>query len=169
MALIACPECGQTVLDVASMCPHCGTDLRRTTERFDYVTGRQVGLTPRPAAQLARRPFRFPTTLGLALMIGGGLVVVLGSFLPWARGPAAEPGVSGSGAITLAVGIVIALLGFSARVSPSYFPRYLTALGAVVTLGVAWIGRPSNGWGGGLRLVVLGALMALIGTVRRER
>lgn len=169
MALIACPECGQTVLDVASTCPHCDADLEHTTERIDYVTGERVGVAPRPAAQLARRPFRFPSTLGLGLMVFGGVAVVLGSFLRWGTGPTAESGLAGAGPITLALGIALALVGFSARVSPSYVPRYLVAVTALATIVLGWLNRPDTGMGGGLTLLLCGALGALVGSAMRER
>lgn len=170
MALIACPECGQTILDVASICPHCGLELDITTERIDYVTGERVGLAPRPAAQLAQRPFRYPSNLGMRLMIGGGLAVVIGSFLPWAGGTGAASGLTGAGPITLALGIAIALLAFSARVSPSYVPRWLVAAASVLAFGFAWMDRePTVGLGFGLRVVFLGAVAALLGATRRER
>lgn len=171
MALIACPECGQTILDVASRCPHCGIDLDHTAERIDYVTGERVGLAPRPAAQLARRPFRYPSDLGLRLMIGGGLAVIVGSFLPWASGPTAESGLTGTGPITLAIGIALALLGFSARVSPSYVPRYLVAAASMAALVFAILDLRSSsaGMGIGLRVLMLGGLAALIGSALRER
>jgi hypothetical protein len=168
MALIACPECGQTVLDVASVCPHCDADLQHTADRIDYVTGERVGLAPRPAAQLARRPFRFPSRLGLGLMIGGGLVVIVGSFLKWGTGPAAESGLAGVGPISLALGIAIALIGFSARVSPSYAPRYMVALAAIGVIVLAVLNVPESGMGTGLRVVLLGAVGAGVGTALRE-
>jgi hypothetical protein len=169
MALIACPECGQTILDVASVCPHCDADLEHTTERFDYVTGERVGLSPRPAAQLARRPFRFPSRLGLQLMIGGGLLVILGSFLKWGSGPTAESGLAGVGPLTLALGIAIGLVGFSARVSPSYVPRYLVATAAVAAIVLAVLSQPDTGMGGGLRILYIGAVGAVVGSTQRER
>lgn len=170
MALIACPECGQTILDVASTCPHCGLELDITTERVDYVTGERVGLTPRPAAQLARRPFRYPSDLGLRLMLGGGLAVIVGSFLPWASGPDAESGLTGAGPITLAIGIALALLAFSARVSPSYVPRWLVAISAVLAIVFAVLDdTPPGGIGLGLRVLFVGAVAALVGSALRER
>lgn len=168
MALIACPECGQTVLDVASVCPHCDTDLQQFTERIDYVTGERVGLAPRPAAQLARRPFRFPSRLGLQLMIGGGLLVILGSFLKWGSGPTADSGLAGVGPLTLAFGIAIGLVGFSARVSPSYVPRYLVALAAIAVIVLGVLNQPDTGMGGGLRVLYVGAAGAFVGSTLRE-
>ena len=169
MALIACPDCGQTVLDVASVCPHCAYDLAASTERFDYVTGQRVGLAPRPAAQLARRPFRYPSSLGLGLMIGGAGAVVVGSFLPWTSEVGAESGLSGSGPITLALGLALVLLGISARVSPSYVPRVLVLVGGLVTLAVAIRSIPDAGASTGFRLLLAGATAAVVGSVLRER
>ena len=168
MALIACPECGQTILDVASVCPHCDADLSHSTERIDYVTGERVGLAPRPAAQLARRPFRFPSRLGLQMMVLGGLLVILGSFLEWGTGPTAESGLAGVGPITLALGLAIGLIGFSARVSPSYVPRYLVALASAAAIALAVLNYPETGMGGGLRILFLGAGAATVGSTLRE-
>lgn len=169
MALIACPDCGQTVLDVATVCPHCAFDLAGSSERIDYVTGQRVGLAPRPAAQLARRPFRYPSSAGLGLMIGGAVAVVVGSFLPWASEVGAGSGLSGTGPVTLAVGLSLVLLGISTRVSPSYVPRILVLVGGVATLVVAIRSIPDAGAGNGIRLLLVGAVAAIVGSLLRER
>lgn len=178
MALIACPECRQTISSEASSCPHCGKPLAIGARRIDYVTGEPLPMTPRPAAQLARRPFRYPSAAGSRMMVGGSIAVILGSFMPWVRlGPITISGMSADGPITLAIGMAMLLLAFSARTAQSNVPRLLVLVGAVVAGAVAIVdtnrlvegGISRQSIGPGLGFILIGGLVALIGSLLRER
>lgn len=176
MRLIACPECTQKVSSEALRCPHCGRSLGGA--RIDYVTGEPVPITPRPAAQLARRPFRYPTRAGVGMMLGGSIGVILGSFMPWVRvGPRTISGMGGNGPITLAIGVAMLLLAVSARTTESVVPRLLVIAGALVgwVVAVADLNRlvDDGPWreaiGLGIGFVILGGLVAVVGSFLRER
>lgn len=178
MALVACPECGQKISSEAATCPSCGMPIDPTSERFDYVTGERIGYMPRPAAHLARRPFRYPSPTGLRMMMGGAAAVILGSFMPWIRlGPLTISGMSADGPITLAIGIAMALIALSARASQSNALRYLVMVGALASIMVASIDTHRLVEGGlnrqligpGLSFIFFGALVAFIGAFLRER
>jgi hypothetical protein len=178
MALIACPECGQKISSDALSCPHCGKPLDPTAERIDYVTGEPVAVTPRPAAQAAPRPGRYPSTAGFWMMVGGSIAVLLGSFMPWIRlGPLTISGMSGDGPITLALGIAMLLTALSARASASAVPRVLVLIGAVASAAVAMIDTNRLVEGGirrdligpGLGFIFLGGLVAFVGSFLKER
>ena len=64
---------------------------------------------------------------------------------------------------------LVLLVGFSARVSPSYVPRYLVATAAVAAIVLAVLSQPDTGMGGGLRILYIGAVGAVVGSTQRER
>jgi len=104
-------------------------------------------------------------------MIGGGLGIVLGSILPWTTGPGATSGLGNAGPITLAIGLALVLLAFSARATPSYAPRILVAVSAVMAVVFAYLdvsGGPT-GIGVGIKAIFVGGIAAAVGSVLRER
>lgn len=65
-------------------------------------------------------------------VIGTGVLIAIGSFLPWARaGIFTLSGIDGDGALTLVAGAVVALIGVSNRANPA------TALGIIVMAGTS--------------------------------
>ena len=178
MTLIACPRCRQTISGESAVCIHCGRRIDAGAERIDYVTGERLAFTPRPAAQLAARPPRYPTRAGMRLMLAGSGLVILGSFLPWVRrGDLTVSGLDADGPITLALGIALILLVISARASQSTVPRLLIRVGAFAAILVALFdssrlmetGFHRQLMGPGLLIVLLGAIVAIIGSTLLER
>lgn len=177
MALIACPECGQNISSEASACPHCGMPLDPRRTKVDYVTGEVIGVNPRPAVHMARKPLRYPTSTGVAFMVGGAVLTILGSFMPWVRlGPLSVSGMQSDGRITAVLGLLMAILAFAARSSPSRIPRVLVMFGAGLTIFIAVVdnirlreGVPVSLIGAGIGTVFLGGILALIGSFLRSR
>jgi hypothetical protein len=177
MALIACPECGQKISSEALSCPHCGMPIDPRRTKVDYVTGKVIGVTPRPGAREARRPLRYPSSTGVALMTFGAALVILGSFMPWVKwGPLSISGIETDGRITVVVGVLMVILALSSRSSPSRFPRLMVMLGAALSIAVAAIdntrlreGLPENLIGAGVGTVFLGGVFALVGSFLRDR
>jgi hypothetical protein len=117
------------------------------------------------------------------LVTVGGLLVAVGSLLPWITltsgfGSASVAGIEGDGILTLILGGVIALLGFLAYGGTG--PRFVTFLLSVGALAfggwelVTLSGKLSStdtarvAVGMGLYIVVGGAVVALIGSVMRR-
>ena len=177
VALIACPECGQNISSEAVTCPHCGMPIDPRRTKVDYVTGEVIGIQPRPAAHAARRPLRYPSPAGVAMMAGGGLLVILGSFMPWVRrGPLSVSGMQSNGRITVVIGLLVVILGLASRLSPSLFPRVLVMIAALLAIIIAGIensrlreGLPENPIGAGVGMVFVGGIVALGGTFLRDR
>ena len=177
MALIACPECGQNVSSEAGRCPHCGLPIDPRRTKVDYVTGEVIGIQARPAAHAARRPLRYPAPAGVFMMVGGGVLVMVGSFMPWVRlGPISVSGMQSDGRITVVFGLLIIILGLGSRTSPSRFPRVLVMIASSLAVVVAGIdnsrlreGLPDNLIGPGVGAVFVGGIMALGGTFLRDR
>lgn len=176
MALVACPECGRDVSSESVACPDCGFPLHPSQE-FPVPAGGEP-IRPRPAARVARPPLRYPTALGAGLMVGGSIGVILGSFMPWVRlGPVSISGMEGDGAITLVIGGLMLILAFAARTSPSRLPRWLVMAGALAAVTVAMIdtnrlvegGLSRHLIGGGLAMIFIAGVVALIGTFLRGR
>jgi len=150
-------------------------DPRRT--KVDYVTGETIGIQARSAAHAARRPLRYPSPVGVFMMVGGGLLVILGSFLPWVRlGPISVSGMQSDGRITVVFGLLIVILGLASRASPSRFPRVLVMVAASWAVILAGIGNsrlreglPDNLIGSGVGTVFVGGILALGGTFLRDR
>ena len=177
MALVACPDCRQNISSEAAICIHCGRPLDPRRTQVDYVTGETLGLQPRPAAQAARRPLRYPSAFGVTLMSVGSGLIILGSFMPWVRlGPISISGMQSDGRITVVIGILMLILGLSARTSHSRFPRLLVTLGAILAIVIAVIdntrlreGLPDNLIGAGVGTVFVGGVIALVGSFLRDR
>jgi prepilin signal peptidase PulO-like enzyme (type II secretory pathway) len=177
MALVACPDCRQNISSEATMCIHCGRPLDPRRTQVDYVTGETLGIRPRPAAQAARRPLRYPSTVGVAMMAAGSGLIILGSFMPWVRqGTVSVSGMQSDGRITLVIGVVTLILGVSARTSHSRLPRVMVTLGAILVLIIAVVdnrrlrdGLADDLVGAGLRTVFVGGVIALMGSFLRDR
>lgn len=167
MALIACPECRQNISSEAVTCPHCGMPIDPRRTKVDYVTGEAIGIQARPAAHAARRPLRYPSPAGVFMMVGGGFLVILGSFMS---------GMQGDGRFTVVIGLLVVILGLAARSSPSRFPRVLVMIAASLAIVIAGIdnsrlreGLPDNLIGAGVGTVFVGGILALGGTFLRDR
>ncbi|MEE8497151.1 MAG: zinc ribbon domain-containing protein [Acidimicrobiia bacterium] len=167
MALIACPECRQNISSEAVTCPHCGMPIDPRRTKVDYVTGEAIGIQARPAAHAARRPLRYPSPAGVFMMVGGGFLVILGSFMS---------GMQGGGRFTVVIGLLVVILGLAARSSPSRFPRVLVMIAASLAIVIAGIdnsrlreGLPDNLIGAGVGTVFVGGILALGGTFLRDR
>lgn len=177
MALVACPDCGQNISSQAPACIHCGRPLDPRRTKVDYVTGETIGVQPRAAAQVARRPLRYSSPAGVALMgIGSGLVI-LGSFMPWVRlGPLSVSGMQTDGRITVVAGILMLIVALTGRSSPSWVPRAFVGIGAALSIAIAAIdntrlreGLPDNLIGAGVGTVFIGGVLALVGSFLRTR
>lgn len=127
-------------------------------------------------------------TAAIVVMVGGA-VVAIGSFLPWASiatglGSASIDGITGDGKITVVLGGVIALLGLLAIERPVSVARS----GAMMLLGVAAVAfgvwEYSNvqakvddvasdvvraSVGTGLYLVIAGGVIAIVGAALLPR
>lgn len=167
VALIACPECRQNISSEAVTCPHCGMPIDPRRTKVDYVTGEAIGIQARPAAHAARRPLRYPSPAGVFMMVGGGFLVILGSFMS---------GMQGDGPITVVIGLLVVILGLAARTSPSRFPRVLVMIAVSLAIVIAGIdnsrlreGLPGNLIGAGVGTVFVGGILALGGTFLRDR
>lgn len=167
VALIACPECRQNITSEAVACPHCGMPIDPRRTKVDYVTGEAIGIQARPAAHAARRPLRYPSPAGVFMMVGGGFLVILGSFMS---------GMQGDGRFTVVIGLLVVILGLAARSSPSRFPRVLVMIAASLAIVIAGIdnsrlreGLPDNLIGAGVGTVFVGGILALGGTFLRDR
>lgn len=177
MALIACPECGQNISSDAPACPHCGVPMDPRRTKVDYVTGEVIGIQPRPGARLARPPLRYRSPAGVFMMAGGAGLVILGSFMPWVRlGPISVSGIRGDGRITVVIGLLMLILAFASRSSPSRFPRILVTIGASLAIAISAVdntrlreGLSDNLIGAGIGTVFIGGIVALIGTFLRDR
>ena len=126
-----CPRCGKQALG-AQFCSACGADL-----------GLPGGFAS-PAVAAAPRAIPWGRIL---VVIGGGLAV-LGSFLPWISmtaplvGSVTKSGIEGGGdgIVTLVVGLVVALLGVALVARSGSTPRAVlgTVLTSVVLGGLAF-------------------------------
>jgi hypothetical protein len=101
------------------------------------------------------------------MMVGGGFLVILGSFMS---------GMQGDGRITVVIGLLVVILGLAERTSPSRFPRVLVMIAASLATVIAGIdnsrlreGLPDNLTGAGVGTVFVGGILALGGTFLRDR
>jgi hypothetical protein len=113
-----------------------------------------LGLAPGPGPQPLPQPFPQPTTPVQAgawnrprpvwsvpirvLILGGAVLLLAGSFLPWARaeaGPftATKNGIDGDGVLTLVLALAVALLLFLAR-SPKVMAWLIVGLAGLATV-----------------------------------
>ena len=130
MEAIYCSRCGASVTPGSTFCPRCGAAIAPSAPP---VTVSQGGLN-----------------MTAAVILVGGALVAIGSFLPWATATGlvsvSKSGLDGGdGILTLPVGVVIALLGLS-RLQRSGLPGnrpvdggwlVIVILG-IIAVGLAW-------------------------------
>ncbi|HLA67886.1 MAG TPA: zinc ribbon domain-containing protein [Acidimicrobiia bacterium] len=189
MALAACPACGHRFSSGAFFCPECGRSLRREEhaprrlEPHSKRRGRSaivaLGVTPdgepirpRPAAQVAHRPLSFPSPIGVAMTLGGSLLVLVGALiLRLPDNPLTVFGYAGGRWLPLACGVLIVVLALAGASSPSRGLRSGIALTALTAAAIAFIDTRrlvGESRGAGLGLTLVGALVALGGTMLRQ-
>lgn len=139
-----------------------------------------VGMTenaqqPTQPVTVALNPTMVTTTVGVV----GALLVVVGSFMPWATltsgfGSASMAGTDGDGRLTMIAGLALAVLAVSAGVHPTWWLRtvYLLAaalVAATTVLEIIWAGDRAAeasselavaSVGPGLYMLLVGALIA---------
>src|SRR5450756_2190506 len=82
-----CPHCGAQVVPGARFCASCGLDLAAAASGAPVMAPQPGVAAPLPVARPAGG------TNGPALgMIAGGIIVIVGSFLPWLTATAAFVG-----------------------------------------------------------------------------
>jgi len=153
MALVTCPDCGRQVSDHAVACPRCGRPLR--------------GGTGVPRSSSA----------GIGMMLAGGIGVIVGSFMPWVRlGPITVSGIDDGGGMTAVIGGFMVALAVVARTTESLTPRVLVGIGSVaaILIAVADANRIADGFsremvGGGLAVIFLAGLVALVGSFLKAK
>lgn len=162
-----CPNCGAAATG-ASFCPKCGRDLRS-----EPATGGQP-LAPRVPTG-ATDALKWS---GAVVLIGGCLAV-LGSFLPWISATAAFVGTisrsgldgGGDGIITIGAGIIIALHGIALLIRKSGNARAVRAsavvfalvLGAVAVLDINSVNERVATVNSSAALASLGMGLVLVG------
>jgi hypothetical protein len=117
MALTTCVDCGREHSTEAAACPQCGRLVQTTAPlppapAIAAPTPTPVGLTPSTSYEIA----------GIIAVLGG-LAIVVGAFLPWAKVDAgfiarSASGVDGDGKITIIAGaaaVLFALIGLVRR------------------------------------------------------
>lgn len=178
-----CPNCGTAVVSGSVFCANCGRELGSPDSVKALAAARSV-----PVATTVARAFPF----GAALVVTGGALGVIGSFLPWIQATAAFVGTisrngldgGGDGTITLVAGIVIGLFGIArlARSGSATLARLVGGLAAVAMAGLAIldIGDVSNrvanlgstlatgSVGMGLYVIVIGGVLGTLGSLLSE-
>lgn len=117
------------------------------------------------------------SSAGIGMMIGGGIGVIVGSFMPWVRlGPITVSGIDGDGGITAVIGGFIVALGIVARTAASLTPRVLVGIGSVaaILIAIADTNRIAEGFsrevvGGGLAVIFLAGLASLVGSFLKAK
>lgn len=129
---------------------------------------------PQPPTPLASSASRIPAWVAL----GGAVLVVLGSFMPWVNVPllGAVSGTSGDGSITLVLGLIAAGLALVAGLGRAQTVMYLISAGVVLLatlIGIYDLVNVTNGinessneyftalLGPGLPMIVVGGLVAI--------
>jgi hypothetical protein len=100
-------------------------------------------------------------------VVGGGILMAIGSFLPWAQaGIFSVAGTSGDGVITLVAGIVVALIGVARRrgVAPGLLVLLVGILGLYITYGV-YNNLSADEVGTGIFVAGLGSLVAALASI----
>jgi hypothetical protein len=115
-ALIACPMCGHQVSPAAQSCPNCGHPVSVDGSARDGAG------QARPTGNDLSTVLNLPTGGGKQgpwawLTLGGGVGLIVGSFLPWVTATAvligtfSVSGMQGDGVLTLGAGLVVAVVG----------------------------------------------------------
>jgi len=124
MEAIYCSRCGASVTPGSTFCSRCGAAIAASAPP---VTVSQGGLN-----------------MTAAVILVGGALVAIGSFLPWATATGlvsvSKSGLDGGdGIFTLPLGVVIALLGLS-RLQRSGLPgnRLVMVILGIIAVGLAW-------------------------------
>ncbi len=124
MEAIYCSRCGASVTPGSTFCSRCGVAIAPSAPS---LTVSQGGLN-----------------MTAAVILVGGALVAIGSFLPWATATglvsASKSGLDGGdGIFTLPLGVVIALLGLS-RIQRSGLPgnRLVMVILGIIAVGLAW-------------------------------
>ena len=178
-----CPRCGAQATLGARFCPSCGLDFSAATTGAPATAPQPGFVTPVPAGRTVG------AMNGPALgMLAGGIVVIVGSFMPWLTATAAFVGTisrsgidgGGDGIFTAIAGGLLALGGV-ARAMRSGSPRTARVLGVLSSVVAALIGVMDIGnvnskvadltssstaviatVGTGLYVVILGAAIGLL-------
>ena len=112
------------------------------------------------------------------LMVGGGLLAVIGSFMDWATafdGIVTKSGLDGDGVITLITGLAMAVLAYLLTRKPSRRLGIAFGLVASVTVVIAIIdlfdigGTEGASIGVGLWIVLVGGLAGIAGFILQAR
>ena len=129
-------------------------------------------IRPRPAAQVARRPLSFPTTLGAVMTIGGALFVLIGCLtLTLPDDPVTVFGFGAGRTLPSIAGGLLFAIALIGRFSPSRFLRAAIAMGAVGIAVLAVIDTRRLGEiprGAGMGITLVGAIVSFAGTFLRE-
>jgi len=105
MEPVTCPECGHEVSTEASTCPNCGHRMET------------AGVDAAPGMSKERAKTRDEQrTWAMTLLIAAGAIII-GSFMAWATisvlgESVSNSGMDGDGAITLIIGVALALVAF---------------------------------------------------------
>jgi DNA-directed RNA polymerase subunit RPC12/RpoP len=105
MESITCPECGHDVSGAVTVCPNCGHRLEAAV----------ADVAPGMSGELARTRDE-QRTWAMTLLIAAGAIII-GSFMAWATisvlgESVSNSGMDGDGAITLIIGVALALVAF---------------------------------------------------------
>jgi hypothetical protein len=124
MEAIYCSRCGASVTPGSTFCSTCGAAIAPSA----------------PPVTVSKGGFNMTA----AVILVGGALVAIGSFLPWATATGlvsvSKSGLDGGdGIFTLPFGVVIALLGLS-RLQRSGLPgnRLVMVILGVIAVGLAW-------------------------------
>jgi hypothetical protein len=147
-----------------------------TQEEFDKLKASLLAEAPNPARAPEPSPSpgasTAPRQVGAQtrwFLIGAGILMAIGSFLPWARaGIFSVAGTEGDGILTLIAGVIIAIVGVANRAT------LITGIGTVVVAGFSvWVvvnvfnnlSSDVSSIGTGLVLTGIASLFALIAGV----
>ena len=178
-----CPNCGKPRQGALRFCSSCGFDYAMS-EASTSAAGVVV-----PAEAAASTTSMRPASIAV---VAGGLLIAIGSFLPWVTastifGSISRSGVDrgGDGYITLAAGGLIALLGLVTLTRPNRGANLAIAIAAaaagvifaldfsdiqerVADLEAGSEGLALGGVGPGLWMVALGAITSFVASLMRR-
>jgi hypothetical protein len=182
-----CPSCGKARHGSMRFCDGCGYDYVSTVA--GATTGNQTTAPPVSSPVAPRTGSVAPASVAAVV---GGLLVAVGSFLPWVTastvfGSLSRSGIDGGGDgwVTLIAGSVIALLGLITINKPNRGANLLIAVAAAVAFLIVALdfsdiqsriasveseseGMALGGVGIGLWMVALGAIVAFVASLMRR-